>query len=140
MGKMDARRNMDKGVGSSDRSLLVRAHRLPVGPAPFVRRASTLGASAASALLLACASLLGCNDPCVDHCDAAKVCPEADTSVDCEVACKDELEAAIEYDCDVQLQAKIDCEGKLTDVCNDQDTCLQETLDYADCRKRIDQP
>lgn len=121
---------------SHDNAPFVRARRLPAGPAPFVYR---VGMSVLASLLVL-SSLFGCNDPCVDFCDAAKVCRDADTANDCEVACKDELEAAIEFDCDVQLQAKIDCEATITDVCNDQDTCLQETLDYADCRKRIDQP
>lgn len=105
------------------------------GPAPFV-------APSVRAVLFALFGLAvaACDDPCVDYCDARKVCKDADTAQDCEVACKDELEGAIEDNCEHQLQAQIDCEATITDVCGDQDTCLQESLDYADCRKGIDAP
>lgn len=138
MGKMDARRNTACGGLSLDSAYFVRARRLSAGPAPFVFPVFPRAVVVWAVVVLS--TLAGCNDPCVDFCDAAKVCKEADTATDCEVACKDELEEAIEFACDIQLQAKIDCEATITDVCNDQDTCLQETLDYADCRKRIDQP
>ena len=86
------------------------------------------------AALLVCVS--GCTDPCLAVCEEARGCPEADIEVDCDTACSEELEKAIEDapDCEDLLEAYYSCEATQVDVCLPiAELCATERAAANDC-------
>lgn len=91
------------------------------------------GRAALGGLFLLSLTSAGCGDPCVALCEDFLVCPDADTSIDCEAACASAAADAESLGCTEQRDAVIDCEILADDVCLAADECPGKISELSSC-------